>query len=54
MPPRKSSNRFVISIDPSITGELKDREIIFERADGKCEGISRAVNKSLREYLRRI
>ena len=54
MPPRKSSDRYVVTIDPVITRELKDKEIIFERADGKCEGISRAINKSLRDYLRRV
>lgn len=54
MPPRKSSDRFVIRIDPATTNALKEKNEIFERSNGCTEGISRVVNKSLKEYLRRI
>lgn len=54
MPPRKSPDKFSITIDPANVQGLKDRDMISQKSDGRFDGISHAVNKSISEYLRRI
>ena len=54
MPPRKSSDRFCVRIESDNINGLKDRDMISQKSDGRFDGISHAVNKSIREYLRRI
>jgi len=54
MPPRKSSDRFCVRIESDNINGLKDRDMISQKSDGRFDGISHAVNKSIREYLRRV
>jgi hypothetical protein len=51
---RKSPTRFVVEINPEYTRALEDRGMVIQKSDGRLEGISRAVNKSLKDYLGRI
>lgn len=50
-PTRKNPTRFVVSIDPEYTQTLQDRGIVIAKSDGRLEGISKAVNKSLEKML---
>jgi len=53
-PARKNPGRFVVNIDEDCTQGLKDHGLVREKIDGRMNGISEAVNKSIRDYLRRI
>jgi hypothetical protein len=51
---RTHPTRFLITIDQEYTRALVERGLVSPKSDGRLDGISRAVNKSLKDYLGRI
>jgi len=51
---KRNPDRVVVRVDAENMDELRKRELVWDIADGRTFGISRAINKSLKDYLGRI
>jgi hypothetical protein len=54
MPQKKDFERHVVKIPTEYTDALIEKGLAWKKSDGRVDGISHAINKSLSDYLRRI